>query len=88
MNVLGGEAAVWAETIDPVNLDSLTWPRAAVAGEGWWSGRKDKSGKARSIYQARPRLSDMRERMLARGIRGSPITTLFCDQSPIEDCTG
>lgn len=86
-NVLGGEVAVWTETIDPVIVDSIAWPRAAAAGEGWWSGRKDSTGKPRSVWKARPRLTEMRERMLARGIRGSPVTTLFCGQHDLEDCT-
>ncbi len=37
--VLGGEVAVWSEMIDPVNLDSMMWPRASAAGEVLWSGR-------------------------------------------------
>lgn len=87
-NVLGGEVAVWTETIDPTSLDTVVWPRAAAAGEAWWSGRKDKSGKARSVYEARPRLEEMRERMLLRGVSGAPISQLFCEQSPLGDCTG
>ncbi|KAK3191150.1 Glucosamine-6-phosphate isomerase (Glucosamine-6-phosphate deaminase) (GNPDA) (GlcN6P deaminase) [Lecanicillium sp. MT-2017a] len=86
-NVLGGEVAVWTETIDPTILDSIAWPRAAAAGEGWWSGRKDENGQKRSVWRARPRLAEMRERMLARGIRGSPVSTLFCGQHDLEDCT-
>ncbi|KAK2603418.1 Glucosamine-6-phosphate isomerase (Glucosamine-6-phosphate deaminase) (GNPDA) (GlcN6P deaminase) [Conoideocrella luteorostrata] len=86
-NVIGGEVAVWTETIDPTSLDSIVWPRAAAAGEGWWSGRKDSKGKDRSLYKARPRLEEMRERMLVRGVRGAPISQLFCEQSPIGDCT-
>ncbi len=36
--VLGGEVALWSETIDPVNLDSLVWPRSSAAGEVlWWA---------------------------------------------------
>lgn len=87
-NVLGGEVAIWTETIDPVILDSLAWPRASAAGEAWWSGRTDSDGNARSVYTARPRLAEMRERMLARGIKGSPVTPLFCNQNNLEDCTG
>ena len=30
--VLGGEVAVWSETIDAANLDSVVWPRACAAG--------------------------------------------------------
>lgn len=87
-NVLGGEVAVWTETIDPWSLDTIVWPRAAAAGEGWWSGRKDSQGNDRSVYSARPRLEEMRERMLVRGVRGAPISQLFCEMSPLGDCTG
>ncbi|KJK89666.1 hypothetical protein H633G_06411 [Metarhizium anisopliae BRIP 53284] len=85
-NVIGGEVAVWTEMIDPVSLDTLAWPRAAAAGEAWWSGRKDAEGNLRSVFTARPRLEEMRERMLARGVRGAVISQLFCGQSPLEDC--
>ncbi|KAF5135058.1 Beta-hexosaminidase [Metarhizium anisopliae] len=85
-NVIGGEVAVWTEMIDPVSLDTLAWPRAAAAGEAWWSGRKDGEGNLRSVFTARPRLEEMRERMLARGVRGAVISQLFCGQSPLEDC--
>lgn len=86
-NVLGGELPVWAETIDTTNLDSIIWPRAAAAGESWWSGSMDHSGKNRSMLDARVRLAEMRERMLARGVRGAPITQLWCDQTDPEDCS-
>lgn len=86
-NVLGGEVALWTETVDTTSLDTIVWPRAAAAGESWWSGRTDHSGKNRSMYEVRPRLSEMRERMLARGVRGAPITQLWCDQADTIDCS-
>lgn len=79
-NVLGGEVAVWTETIHATSLDSIMWPRAGAAAEVWWSGRVDENGVNRSQYDARPRLSEQRERMLSRGVRGTPITQLWCDQ--------
>lgn len=85
-NVLGGEVASWTETIDPVSLDTIIWPRAGVAGHVWWSGVLDSQGRNRSQYDARPRLSEQRERMLKRGIRGTPITQLWCDQNSVERC--
>lgn len=85
-NVLGGELPLWTETIDPTSLDSIAWPRAAAAGEVWWSGNVDADGKNRSQVDVRPRLSEMRERMLKRGIKGTPITQLWCDMSDAEDC--
>lgn len=85
-NVLGGELAVWTETIDPVSLDTIIWPRAAAAAEVWWSGRTDAQGVNRTQLDARPRLSEQRERMLTRGVRGTPITQLWCDMNDVEDC--
>ncbi|EGX88104.1 beta-hexosaminidase beta chain [Cordyceps militaris CM01] len=87
-NVIGGEVALWTETVDATSLDTLVWPRAAAAGESWWSGRSGADGKNRSMYEVRPRMSEMRERMLARGVRGAPITQLWCDQADTIDCSG
>ena len=84
--VLGGEAAVWTETIDSVNLDTIVWPRAAVMGEVLWSGRTDASGQNRSQYDAAPRLAEMRERMVARGVSASPIQMPFCTQGNATEC--
>ncbi|TQW02945.1 glycoside hydrolase family 20 [Cordyceps javanica] len=86
-NVLGGEVAMWTETVDAASLDAIVWPRAAAAGESWWSGRYDADGRNRSMYDARARLSEMRERMLARGVRGAVITQLWCDQADTIDCS-
>lgn len=86
-NVIGGEVPLWTETIDTTSLDTIVWPRAAAAGESWWSGRTDHTGQNRSMYDARERLSEMRERMLARGVRGAPITQLWCDQADAIDCS-
>lgn len=84
--MLGGEVAVWSETIDSVNLDSLVWPRAGAAGEVLWSGRTDASGKNRTQYDAAPRLAEMRERMVARGVGASPVQMPFCTQGGPEEC--
>jgi hexosaminidase len=80
-NVLGGEVAVWSETIDPVNLDSLVWPRASAVGEVLWSGHLDPAtGQNRSQWDASPRLADLRARMVARGVGASPVQMIFCTQ--------
>lgn len=84
--VLGGEVALWAETIDPFNLDTITWPRASVAGEVLWSGRRDVSGQNRSQIEAAPRLNEFRERLVRRGVRASPITQAFCVQGEPWEC--
>ncbi|KAK3383163.1 glycoside hydrolase family 20 protein [Lasiosphaeria ovina] len=85
--VIGGEAAVWGETIDPVNLDSILWPRASAMGENLWSGTTDASGQNRSQLEVTPRLNEMRYRLVARGVGASPIQMTFCTQSDSFDCS-
>jgi hexosaminidase len=58
------------------------WPRTCAAAEVLWSGAKDPvTGQNRSQILASPRLSDMRERLVARGIRAGPIQMPFCTQN-------
>ncbi|KAF1356659.1 N-acetyl-beta-D-glucosaminidase [Delphinella strobiligena] len=76
--VLGGEAHIWSEQTDPVNIDRMVWPRACAAAEVLWSGAKDENGQNRSQITASPRLSDMRERLVAKGIMAEPIQMPFC----------
>lgn len=76
--VLGGEVHIWAEQTDPVNLDAMIWPRAAAAAEVLWAGAKDAQGNNRSQVEASPRLSDFRERLVARGVAAEPIQMPFC----------
>jgi len=84
--VLGGECHIWAEQTDPISLDKMVWPRAAAAAEVLWSGAKDASGQNRSQVEAAPRLSEMRERLVAKGVNAEPIQMPFCLQNP-DQCT-
>lgn len=78
--VLGGEAHIWSEQTDPINVDRMTWPRACAAAEVLWSGAKDDLGRNRSHVEASPRLSEMRERLVARGVGAEPVQMVFCTQ--------
>ncbi|KAI6547175.1 hypothetical protein MCOR03_011477 [Pyricularia oryzae] len=86
--VLGGEVAIWSETIDEQTIDSIIWPRANAAGEVLWSGRIDPAtGQNRSQLEAIPRLSEMRERLVARGVRPAALTQLWCTQANPLECS-
>ncbi|KFY57796.1 hypothetical protein V496_06343 [Pseudogymnoascus sp. VKM F-4515 (FW-2607)] len=84
--VLGGEVHLFTERSDPSNLDAIMWPRTGAAAEVMWSGRQDASGQNRSQIDAAVRLSDMRERMVIRGVSCEPIQMAYCTQYD-GDCT-
>jgi N-acetyl-beta-hexosaminidase len=85
--VLGGEVHIWSEQTDPVNLDGMVWPRASAAAEVMWSGRQDALGNNRTQLDASPRLAEMRERLVARGIRSGPVQMVFCTQANSTECS-
>ena len=85
--VLGGEASIWSEQADGVSVDGIIWPRLGAAGEILWSGAKDPAtGQNRSQITAAPRLSEMRERLVARGVAAATIQMPFCTQNGTQ-CT-
>jgi N-acetyl-beta-hexosaminidase len=83
--VLGGEIHIWSEQIDSQSLDVMLWPRGSAAAEVLWSGRTDANGNNRTFADATPRLAEFRERMVARGVRATPVTQLWCLSHP-GDC--
>jgi hexosaminidase len=78
---------MWSEQTDPSNLDTMVWPRASAAGEVMWAGAVDASGVIRSQLDASPRLSDMRERLVKKGVQCAPVQMSFCTQNDPEWCT-
>lgn len=77
--VIGGEVHMWGEQTDVINLEPMLWPRAAAAAEVLWSGAKDGEGQNRSQIEASPRLSDLRERLVAKGVRAEPVRMPYCE---------
>lgn len=78
---------MWSEQTDSVNLDGMVWPRASAAGEIMWSGRQDASGQNRSQLDASPRLAELRERLVSRGIAPGPVQMVFCTQNNATECS-
>lgn len=76
-NVLGAEVALWTESTDSGNLDSVLWPRSAAGGERWWSP-KDTAVSSKEIWLTRKRLDAMRTRLVRRGIKAMPVWPEWC----------
>lgn len=73
--VLGGEACIWGEFVNTINLIPRAWPRASAVAERLWS-----SNTVRDIYDASERLQEHECRMLARGFPVQPsVGAGFCD---------
>ncbi len=78
---VGGEHAVWTETIDPTNLEGKVWPRAAAGAEVWWTG-EEVAGKKRDKVEALPRMMDLRYRLVQMGVAAEPLQPLWCATRP------
>ena len=65
--ILGGEVHLWTEMVDSVSLDFMLWPRVAAAAEMLWKG------KAEVCEPTTRRLAEMRERLVAMGIKSGVV---------------
>ena len=73
--VIGGEACMWDEFVNSVNLTPRLWPRASAVAERLWSPKE-----ARNTAEAKQRIQEMECRMLQRGFPVEPINgPAFCN---------
>lgn len=73
--IIGGEAHMWTEQVDPVNMDQAIWPRAAAAAEVLWTGPRD----AGQIQEASYRLGEWRERaVIDTGVAAGMTQMTYC----------
>ena len=71
--IMGGEAHLWGELTDSVNLDGMLWPRVAAAAEVMWSAPGKKADESTTR-----RLADMRERLVMRGVGAGVVQMEWC----------
>ncbi|KAK5578513.1 hypothetical protein RB653_008185 [Dictyostelium firmibasis] len=70
--VLGGEGAIWSESIDPSNVFQKLYPTSSAIAERLWSpiGNTD-------LSNARLRLESFRCSLLKRGIHAAPLNSSY-----------
>lgn len=80
--MIGSEATIWSEYTDELTLDGLAWPRTSVLGEILWTGPLNEDGQSGSRNQtsAAPRINELRERLVLRGIQAARIQMTYCTE--------
>ncbi|KAG9396870.1 Beta-hexosaminidase [Carpediemonas membranifera] len=67
-NILGGEAAMWAETVDEDTVDGRMWPRILAPAERLWSAQS-----VTDTDSAEARMNVKRCVLVRAGVHSSPI---------------
>ena len=75
--ILGGEACMWGETVDPSDLDQTIWPRAAAVGERLWSPQNKLN-----VEEAEDRLQTFRCLLTQRGVAAAPVKNKRARSNP------
>lgn len=75
--ILGGESAMWGETVDASDLDATVWPRAAAVAERLWTPMH-----LMDVEAAEDRLLAFRCLLTERGIGAAPVKNRKARQSP------
>ncbi|KAJ0173925.1 hypothetical protein K1T71_010071 [Dendrolimus kikuchii] len=71
-NIAGGEACMWGEKVDDVNVISRTWPRTSAVAERLWSGIDYTKEPPPVSREVRGRMEEHTCRMRQRGIGAQP----------------
>ncbi len=83
--ILGGEVAMWGEFVNPENVDSRIWPRAAAVAERLWSPQE-----VRDVPSMYRRLEQVSRSLDALGLRlaaGDPVEPLKTLADVVEPAT-
>jgi hexosaminidase len=75
--LIGGESAMWAENVDPSDLDSTVWPRAAAVGEVLWTPQD-----RLDVRRALDRIQTFRCLLATRGVAAAPVTNADAREAP------
>ncbi|KAI8618814.1 glycoside hydrolase superfamily [Chytriomyces sp. MP71] len=79
--IIGAQVTLWGEKVDASNLDVKIWPRAAAMAEALWSSFANATDK--DLFDAEPRLTVMRERLISRGIANEALHPAWCNTHQI-----
>ena len=77
-HILGGEACMWAESVDTSNWFNTVWPRAAAVGEQLWTPREK-----HDVDAALNRIIRFRCLLNRRGIEAAPVLNLKGRAAPL-----
>lgn len=70
-HILGGEACMWAETVDTSDWFNTVWPRAAAVGEHLWTPKEK-----HNVDEALNRIIWFRCLLNRRGVEAAPVLNL------------